>query len=391
MTKSIRILFIALLPVFLTACSTIKESVSDFMAGDEEESGIAKLVKIDHPLVIKKVWSASVGDGADGYYLKLTPAAGNGLIFAADRDGDVVALEMETGRRHWKTDTGKRLSGGPGYGQGLVLVGSRDGEVIALSDEDGEMLWTAEISSEVLAAPKADLGVVVARTVDGKVYGLDASSGQRLWVYERAVPLLTLRGTSSPQLARGLAIIGFDGGILCALDITDGSLIWERRISLPTGRTTLDRVVDIDADPIIMDGVIYVVTYQGRLAVVELDSGKIGWVRDLSSHAGIGVDDDHVYLTDEESALWALDRYTGNSVWKQDQLMGRSLTAPVSIGDYVVIGDFEGYLHWLNRKDGSLAGRVRLDRSAILATPFVINDILFAYSSDGALAGYKVQ
>ena len=391
MKKNTVFLLSLFLIVTLNGCSTVKDRVSGFWAGDDNEVVIEPLVEIEHAIDIKKIWSTRVGDGTDGFYLKLSPVAGEGVIFAAERDGEVIALEIESGKQHWKTKTKKPLSGGPGHGEGRVLVGTRDGEVIALSDEDGEILWTTQVSSEVLAAPKADLGVVVVRTVDGKAYGLDASSGQRLWVYERAVPLLTLRGTSAPQLADGLAIIGFDGGILAALDITNGSLVWEKRIALPTGRSTLDRMVDIDAEPLILDDVVHVATFQGRVAVVDLQTGNIGWVRDLSSHAGLGVDVDNVYLTDEQSEIWALERYSGNSVWKQEQLKSRALTAPVSFGDYLVVGDFEGYLHWLNREDGTQAGRVRLDKSQILTTPFVVNDTLYAYSTDGTLAAYSVQ
>ena len=391
MKKNTVFLLSLFLIVTLNGCSTVKDRVSGFWAGDDNEVVIEPLVEIEQAIDIKKIWSTRVGDGTDGFYLKLSPVAGEGVIFAAERDGEVIALEIESGKQHWKTKTKKPLSGGPGHGEGRVLVGTRDGEVIALSDEDGEILWTTQVSSEVLAAPKADLGVVVVRTVDGKAYGLDASSGQRLWVYERAVPLLTLRGTSAPQLADGLAIIGFDGGILAALDITNGSLVWEKRIALPTGRSTLDRMVDIDAEPLILDDVVHVATFQGRVAVVDLQTGNIGWVRDLSSHAGLGVDVDNVYLTDEQSEIWALERYSGNSVWKQEQLKSRALTAPVSFGDYLVVGDFEGYLHWLNREDGTQAGRVRLDKSQILTTPFVVNDTLYAYSTDGTLAAYSVQ
>ncbi len=388
--KMDKIFLTVILAAMLSGCGAVKERYHKFMAGDEEVS-VKPLVELENSIKIKKIWSTRVGDGTDGYYLKLSPVAGEGVIFAAERDGVVEALEIETGKQHWKTKTKKPISGGPGFGEGLVLVGTRDGEVLALSAEDGEVLWTTQVSSEVLAAPKADLGVVVVRTVDGKAFGLDASSGQRLWVYERAVPLLTLRGTSAPQLADGLAIIGFDGGILTALDMTNGSLVWENRIALPTGRSTLDRMVDIDGEPVIMDGAIYVATFQGRIAVVQLETGKIAWVRDLSSYAGLGVDEDHVYLTDEESAVWALERYSGNSVWKNEQLSSRALTAPVSVGEYIVVGDYEGYLHWLDREDGSLVGRTRLDKSKIITTPFVIGNTLYAYSSKGTLSAFTVQ
>ncbi len=387
-----KILLTLLLVVTLSACSSVKDRFSNLVSSDNDtKTDISQLVELEQSLNIKKVWSTRIGDGADGYYLKLSPVAGDDVIFAADHDGVVVSLAIESGKQNWKTKTKKPITGGPGLGEGLVLVGTRDGEVLALSEEDGEVLWTSQVSSEVLSAPKADLGVVVVRTVDGKAFGLDVSNGQRLWVYERAVPLLTLRGTSAPQLADGLAIIGFDGGILTALDITNGSLVWENRIALPTGRTTLERMIDIDGEPLIMGNTVYVSTFQGRVSIVELTTGKIGWVRDLSSYAGLGVDVEHVYLTDEKSEIWALDNYSGNSVWKQDHLKSRSLTAPASFGDYVVVGDYEGYLHWLNREDGSLVGRIRLDKSQILTTPFVIGDTLYSYSSKGTLAAYTIQ
>ena len=388
--KTKQILLLLILITALAGCGTVKKSVSSLMSSDSSKVEIAPLVELEQAIKIKKLWSARVGGGTDGYYLKLSPVVGEGLIFAAERDGQVIALEIESGKQHWKTKTKKPVSGGPGHGEGLVLVGTRDGEVLALSDEDGEVLWTSQVSSEVLAAPKADLGIVVVRTVDGKVYGLDSSNGQRLWVYQRAVPLLTLRGTSAPQIADGLAVIGFDGGILTALDITNGSLVWEKRIALPSGRSTLDRMVDIDAEPFIKDGVVHVATFQGRVAVTQLETGKIGWVRDLSSYAGLGVDEDYVYLSDEKSEIWALNRYSGDSVWKQEQLKTRAVTAPVSVGDYLVVGDTEGYLHWMSREDGTLVGRIRLDRSQIITTPFVVGDTLYAYSSKGTLSAFTV-
>lgn len=375
----------------LAGCGTIKEKVSDFMAGDDNAISREPLVDFEQSIGIKKIWSTRIGGGTDGYYLKLTPVASAGVIYAAEHDGVVQALDSSNGKQIWKHKTRKPVTGGPGLGEGMVLVGTRDGEVLALSETDGEFLWEAQVSSEILAAPRVDLGVVVVRTVDGKVFGLDSASGQRLWVYERAVPLLTLRGTSAPQLQSGLAVIGFDGGILAALEIKSGSLIWEKRIALPSGRSTLERMVDIDAEPRILDGVVHVATFQGRVAVVRLETGDVAWVRDLSSYAGLSVDFDHVYLTDEHSEIWALDRISGDSVWKQEQLKNRALTAPASYGDYLVAGDFEGYLHWLNREDGSMLGRIRLDDSQIIAAPFVADDTLFAYSSDGVLSAFRVQ
>lgn len=384
-------LLILLLLLGLGGCSTVKEKVTGLIAKDEDEPVIKPLVEMSQIIQIEKRWSTQIGDGTDGYYLKLRPVADAGVIYAAEREGEVLALSADNGKKIWRTKTKKPISGGPGVGEGLVLVGTRDGEVLALDENTGDIRWEAQVSSEVLAAPKADLGVAVVRTVDGKVFGLDSTSGQRLWVYERAVPVLTLRGTSAPQLEAGLVVVGFDGGILAALDISTGAVVWEKRVALPTGRSTLERMVDIDAEPQIVDGVIFVATYQGRVAVVELQSGRVAWVRDISSHAGLSVGLDNVFVSDEQSSIWALERYSGNSVWKADELMTRSATAPTVYHNYVVAGDVEGYLHWYSRADGLPLGRVRVDKSEIIAAPFVSDDLIFAYSADGVLSAYYAQ
>ncbi len=391
MNNLVRSGWVLLVALSLTGCGTVKEKVNGLLAKDVNEVPIRELGDINQTIEIKKRWSTSIGDGTDGYYLKLMPVAGYGVIYAAEREGVVTAISTENGKQQWKNKTKKPITGGPGLGEGMVLLGTRDGEVIALNEEDGQERWTSQVSSEVLAAPKVDLGVVVVRTGDGKVFGLDSGSGQRLWVYERAVPLLTLRGTSAPQLSAGLAIIGFDGGILTALDIATGAMVWEKRVALPSGRSTLERMVDIDAEPVLSEGVIFVATFQGRVAVVEMQSGRIAWVRDISSNAGLSVDPESVYVTDEQSSIWALERYSGNSVWKNEELTTRSLTSPTRYRDFVVAGDVEGYLHWMDRTDGSLVGRVRVDKSKIIAAPFVVDDMLFVYSSDGELSAYQTQ
>lgn len=387
--KSAAFLSSLLLLTLLSGCG-LKDSVTG-MFGSDDELEVDQLVEIEQTIDIERLWATSIGDGNDGYALKLNPAFDDGVIYAAERDGYVFAIDAETGKNIWKEDTDKSLSGGPGVGEGMVLTGTRDGEVVAMDADNGEILWTAQLSSEVLSTPKADLGVVVVRTVDGKVFGLESSSGNRLWIYEHNVPLLTLRGTSSPQLEDGKAIIGFDGGTLTALNILDGSRVWEIKVARPTGRSDLERMVDIDAEPVIEGGVIYVATFQGQVAVVNLDTGQIAWVRELSSYAGLNADYDRVYLTDEQSEIWALNRYSGDTEWKQDQLKSRTLTAPASMGEYLIVGDFEGYLHWIDRSDGQLVGRVKMDNSKINIMPLIANDTVYTYSSDGKLAAYRLQ
>ncbi|HSS65607.1 MAG TPA: outer membrane protein assembly factor BamB, partial [Gammaproteobacteria bacterium] len=279
----------------------------------------------------------------------------------------------------------------PGGGEGLVLVGSSDGEVVALSAETGEERWRTRVTSEVLAPPVGANGVVVTRTADGKLFGLSVSDGSQLWVYDRSVPVLTLRGTSMPVLVSGAAVSGFDSGQLAAVSLENGQTLWESRIATPRGRSELERLVDIDADPLVADGVVYAVTFQGRIAALDLFSGNLIWQRDMSSYAGLGLHNEIIYVTDADSFVWALDRRNSASLWRQDKLKGRQLTAPLGFERYVVVGDFEGYVHWLSREDGRMLARVRVDRSGILAAPVAYRDIVFIYGKGGTLTALQVQ
>ncbi len=381
-----QMVLVAALFAALSGCG-ISRYVPDFMAGDEVTEQPAPLVEFKPTLEVDTLWSEEVGGGAQ--HLKLAPVVVDARIFTADQKGEVSALDVITGERIWEQDTDVPLSGGPGAGEDLVLVGTREGEILALSQEQGAIVWKSQVSSEVLAAPKAAEGVAVARTLDGKLFGIDAVSGSRLWVYDRQVPVLTLHGTSAPVLVEGFVIAGFDSGSLVALDLKTGKLTWETNIAQPRGRTELERMVDIDAEPVVFDDTIYVATFQGRIAAVSLYSGQIVWDRDLSSYAGIGVDSDYVYLTDEQSQVWALDRYSGASVWNQNKLHDRSVTAPTPLGEYVVVGDLEGYLHWMRKEDGQFAARIRVDRSPIIVAPLAREGTLFALSASGQLGAYR--
>jgi outer membrane protein assembly factor BamB len=275
-------------------------------------------------------------------------------------------------------------------GDGLVLLGTSDGEVLALGEKDGEIRWRARVSSEVLSSPAAQGGIAVARTIDGKLFGLSTDDGTRLWVYDRTAPVLTLRGTSSPALAEGAAIAGFDNGQVAAIALSNGQPLWETRIAVPRGRSELERMVDIDADPIIEGKAVYAVTYQGQVAALELFSGEVIWRRDMSSHAGLGVGPDNVYVTDESSHIWALNRSNSASMWRQSKLEARRVSPPAVFDQFVVVGDLDGYVHWLRREDGQFAARVKIDSGSIVAAPVATPFAVYVYSSGGELAALQV-
>jgi outer membrane protein assembly factor BamB len=373
------------------AVTLVLGGCGSWFSKDEVADPPAELVDFEEAIKVKTIWSRNVGAGVSNYYLKLRPLVEYGRVFAAERKGGVRAYDARSGNRIWAAETKTLISGGPGSGEGLVIVGSSDGDVVALSAETGEEKWRTRVSSEVLAPPAAANGVVVTRTADGKLFGLSVDDGSQLWVYDRSVPVLTLRGTSMPVLVSGAAVCGFDSGQLVAISLENGQTLWENRIAVPRGRSELERLVDIDADPLVADGVVYAVSFQGQIAALDLFSGNFIWQRDMSSYAGVGVHEEIIYVTDTDSFVWALDRRNSASLWRQDGLKGRQLTAPLGIDSYVVVGDFEGYVHWLSREDGRMLARVRVDGNGILAPPVAYRDIVLVYGKGGTLTALQVE
>jgi len=390
MQPSARYLLIALALVLLSGCGT-KDYVKNLFGGEDNSEPVTPLVEIETLAEIIKLWSKDTGKGSTKRFLKLTPSHYQGKVFVADIRGNLLAIDATNGNMLWKNDADLPITGGPGSSETLTMIGSDEGDVLAYASESGEFLWQAKVSSEILAAPQEAYGIVVVRTIDGKIFGLDANDGSRLWIYDRTVPSLTLRGTSNPVITGDVVIAGFDGGRISAIELHTGKLIWETSVSLASGRSQLERMVDIDSEPVIIGNDIYVATFQGRLASVTLESGRITWTRDISSYAGLTSDGENIYITDDQSHVWALERSSGNSVWKQENLFARQVTAPATIGDLVVVGDLEGYLHWMDKSSGQFVARTKVSNNPILAPPVAVEDIVYAYISDGTLAAYTSQ
>ncbi len=372
-------------------CGT-KKIVDGFLgAGVDNSEPPSELVDYSETTRLNNVWSQNVGKGTDELFIKLVPAILNDKIFIADTRGNIAALNAESGKSVWNNDSELSITGGPGADENLTMVGTSEGEVLSLSTETGEEIWRSKVSSEILSSPRESDGVVVIRTIDGKIFALDATTGERLWIYDRTVPALTLRGTSTPVIADGLIIAGFDGGRVTALELKTGKLIWETKVALSRGRSELERMVDIDAQPLIVGEAIYVTTFQANVAALSLESGQILWQRDISSHAELGADKRNLYVTDETGNVWALDRFSGTSIWKQENLTHRQVTGPAVLGDRIIVGDLEGYLHWLDKETGDISARTQIDSDPILTQPIISNNMLFAYSSGGTLSAYTYE
>ncbi len=365
--------------------------VRDRIAGGEDHAPeAAELVDFEATVEVDVRWRRRVGSGVDDHFLKLRPALAEGLAFAAGHDGEVVAWDAASGKRVWKVKTGAALTGGPGVGEGLVVVGTSDGEVIALGTQDGAPRWRSGVTSEVLAPPIVARGVVVVRTGDGKLFGLSGESGQRNWVYDRTMPVLTLRGSGAPALFEDTVIAGFDGGQVVAVALADGQTRWESSVAVPSGRSELERIVDVDADLLVADDTVYVVTFQGQVTAIDARIGAILWRRDMSSHAGLGLDYANLYVSDDMSHVWSLARSSGASVWRQQGLQGRGIGAPVHFGSYVVVADSDGHVHWLHREDGRFAARARV-REGVLAPPVTDSDTVYVLDRGGTLSALVVR
>jgi len=381
----IRELFILLMSAsLLTGCS--------WFGGKDNSEPPAKLKSFEKRVELRKVWGRDSGDGTDGQFVKLVPALVDGRIYVADRDGTVWALELETGKLIWRSKTGLAISAATGVGGGLVLVGSSEGQLAALDAETGEQRWRVDVTSEVLSVPQIYEDTVIIQTVDGAISALSTQDGQRRWIYNRSVPVLTLRGTSTPFVGGGVVLAGFANGEMVALEVATGREVWQTAVAVPHGRTELQRIVDVDANPVVDQGLLYAASYQGRLVAVSLQDGHVLWNRGMSTYAGMAVDSSQVFVTDADSEVWAIDRRSGRSLWKQADLRRRSLTGPTVIDDYVAVGDFEGYLHLLLRSDGSIVGRERVDSEGIQAAPVVVSgDRLLVLGAGGELVLYKLN
>lgn len=337
----------------------------------------------------KVVWKDKSTKGA-GYFTKIRPEVTEHVIYQADHKGNIIAMERSSGKKLWTKETNLPIASGPVKIGKSLFVGTSDARVVALSKANGDELWQAKVPSEVLSPPQGNGSVLLVNTIDGQLTALDTNTGKRLWVYERTVPALTLRGGSSPTITDKQALAGFASGKLVALDLKNGSLSWEKTISVPRGRSELHRMVDILSTPLVKGNEVFVATYQGHVVAINLSNGQVKWQRPISSHRDMQIDDKAIYITDKDHQLWALDRRTGSTLWKQAALEKRLITGPSISNDYLVVGDYGGYVHWLSKKDGHLVAQQSVGKQ-ILQSPVSLGDTTYVTSSNGQTTAVKLE
>jgi outer membrane protein assembly factor BamB len=349
------------------------------------------LVDFKTEVKVVSLWGTSASTGAGDNDLKLVPAVTQNRIYTASKDGTVEATDSNTGASLWRYQTNTMITAGPTAADDLVLVGTSEGKVIALNPEQGKRVWQAQASSEILAPPVISHGIALAKAIDGKLAAFSVQDGHALWRYHQQEPSLILRGASTPKISNGAIVVGFANSNLAKLSLNDGNLIWQKTIAEPNSSFAIQRMVDIDADPIIFGNRIYVATYQGKIAALELSSGKELWNHDISSYAGITADQESVYVADASSHVWSFNTENGGVNWRQTQLAARGITGPAIMGQFIVVGDAEGYLHWLNKQDGHFVARTYINSSGIGVTPVVYNNVLYVVTKDGYLSAYKLN
>ena len=380
---SARILIAIVLPALLAACG-----------GDKDNTDPpAELTAIQYDVPLQLNWALETRAAKNRASYRLRPLLIGDRVYSIDTGGTIVGIDADKGRKLWKFDTDLApITGLAGNGQ-ILIATSKDGDIIAYreSDDELELVWKTRVVSEIRATPLIDNDQVFVRSVDGKLRSLAIADGSEQWVVSRRVPALSLTGNSKPLVHGELVLAGFDDGKLIAYDRASGKIRWESTISVPGGRTEIERLVDVDGNFVVSDGVIYVASFQGRLAAIQAVSGDLLWSREFSTYQPIAIDDDALYLSADNSHIWSIDRRTGTAFWKQDVLHARKITAPAIFGYNLVVADLDGYLHWFSKGDGTLLGRIRTSYTRNYVQPITWQKSVLTLDRQGLLASVSVR
>ena len=378
----------ALAVALLSGCSTVKNLLDG--RGKDRSKDPTPLVQITPSVTVSKLWGASLGKGEEHLGVAQRPAIADGRVYATAVEGGVSAFDLRSGQSVWRYASELPLTGGPGAGEGLVVVGSLEGDVIALDAATGAEKWKSKVANEVLVAPAVGGGMVFVHSNDGRVTALDAGTGERRWFYSADVPALTVRGNGAMTVGPGILFVGNDNGTLTALSMTDGGVVWTTPVAQPEGRSELERMADVDGPPVLDNTTLYATSYKNHTVAIDGPSGQLMWDRENGGPRGLGLSNSAVVVTDPDGKVWGLDKNTGSSLWQQDGLAYRSTSAPAVQGDYAVVGDLEGMVHWLRLSDGAFVARSSMG-GAITGQPAVAEDIVVVQTSNGQLAAFALQ
>lgn len=384
---SLRLLALLASISMLSACATISEGIDAINPFASGAPKMAALTPLTASAEVRALWSFNAGK-ARAY--TFTPAVVGNAVYVAEADGRLY--KIEDGKTLWEIKIGQPISAGVGANGSLVVVATAKGEVLAFSTDDGQPKWQATVSSEVLAAPAISSDGVAVRSGDNKVFLFDLNDGGRKWVYQRATPTLSLRNTAPPVFGDRFVFVGFPGGKLVALALQNGAPVWEGTVALPKGATELDRVADIVSVPVFDGTQVCAVAFQGRVACFDLSQGGATiWARDMSSASGLALDGRYLFVTDEKGAVYALDRLSGSSLWKQDKLLNRRVSGPAVRRGLVAVADAEGIVHFLARDDGSFVARYKTDGTPVNTPVQRLGEAFLVQTSGGRVSAIEAQ
>lgn len=352
----------------------------------------ASLTKIEEPIDINLLWSFDTRSGRNVAAYQYRPFVLDGQVYTIGSNGVIRNVNPENGATNWRFESElPAIVGLTGFDKTLIAT-SQEGDVVSFKlDKNGPVeLWKSRLSGEIRSLPVIDGNQIFIRTVDGRLTALNLLDGTEIWRASGRVPSLSLTGNSRPVVSQKLVISGFDDGKLVAFDRNTGKTIWEITVSYPDGRTDIERLVDVDAPFVLADGVLYANAYQGRLVAVQLRDGNVLWSREMSSFNEISFDQDALYIIDDNSDLWSIDRRTGSAFWKQDALHARKMTSPLLSDKFIVAGDLRGYLHWFRKSDGAILGRIRPTDNRIFAMPTTWNQIIYTMDKNGFLSATRL-
>ena len=369
----------------MAGCSTLN-SINPF-ASKSKGNVPAPLVELKAAMAVRTAWKFDIGKAQDFVF---SPALAGTSVLVASGDGSIARVDAASGKQIWRIKADKLLSAGVGTDGTMLAVGAVKGGVMTF-DMDGKPLWSAQVSSEVLSAPVVGQGFVVVRSIDNRIVGFDAKTGEKKWTVQRPSPPLTLRNAPGMVIAGKDVIVAQPGGKLLALILATGAQRWEVAVGQSRGATELERVTDIGGTPVVIEGDVCAVSYQGRAGCFDLLTGTARWTKEVSSDVGVAVDQRFVFAADDKGAITAFNRESGASAWKNDKLGYRRLSTPVSYGRAVAVGDYQGFIHFLSREDGAFLARAATDGSAVMATPLVAGSNLIFQTQSGTVTAIAVE
>lgn len=382
----IRLMAIGLLTL-LQACT----QVDNYILGKDNTPKPSPLTAINSKVKMALAWSVPIGkSNKSSAYLKLKPVVRGNIIYTADANGMVQAIDKGTGHSLWSKQLAHGIVSGPSVSEGVIALGTNASQVVLLKQADGSSAWHAKVSSDILSKPAIANHKIFVKTIDGNLYAFHLQTGEKIWVADHGAPSLILKASSSPVILGQMVLVGFSDGKLDAVDMNFGHVLWQRSIAYASGSSDVERLVDIDADPIVRDGVVYLAGYQGYVGAIQLESGQFLWSKPASTYRNLSMDKNALYMTDSDDVVWAFDRATGQVKWKQDALKARGLSEPVLMGKHLVVGDKTGYLHLLSTQSGEMLSRTQLS-GAIDIAPAVSGNHVYVMTANGKLNSLSVS